>query len=151
MMASARIEEIAEEKRIPENEVGAVLLLWRQEACDLLDGQPRLLDETLAAIENECLKEVVLPRGDESTYVSRARQPVLDRDADVVAFAWAEPPKNGLPLQHITIATKGGQALRIVSPGFGRKGEAATSCIRNPWPRGATKSVGGEVESGRDG
>jgi hypothetical protein len=129
--ASAALQEVAQERRIPEPSVGAVLILIRQEACDLMEGHPRLWEDTRRAIEAECSSVVMLPGQGEPDYLRAAVAPISQRAPSIVAMAWAVENDAG-QVQHVFLVADGAEALRVVSPGFGREGPVKSSCERSP-------------------
>ena len=131
LAASAALQEIAEERGVPEPSAGAVLLLIRQEACDLLEGQPRLWESTRRAIEAECSRVVLLPGLNESDYLRAAAAPISESVPSIVAIAWAVGNDSG-NVHHVFLVADGAEALRVVSPGFGREGSSESSCEHSP-------------------
>jgi len=71
--ASAALEELAQKRGVLESKVGAVLILRRDEACEILEQQRNLLAETKQAIENECQQFIFLAPGSEQQYMSAAK------------------------------------------------------------------------------
>ena len=142
-LASAALQEIAQQRGITELQAGGVLVTWRREACNLLDGDPVLFDATRSAIELECRQVDALPNGDEQAYVDASRKIIEVRSPDLVALVWATPSQSSLAgTEHIYIVTDGATAVRASLLGYGREGAMRSTCINSPWPLAATKFGG---------
>ncbi len=130
--ASAVIQELADQKGVAENQVGAVAFLWREEACQLLTEDADLLHQTKKAIEDECQKILYLPEAAESTYVASLESAIRQRSPTLVTLAWAQQNERGEP-QHTFIVSDGAAAVRVVSAGYGRGNKLSRSCEPSPW------------------
>jgi hypothetical protein len=131
--ASAALEEMAEERGVSEHGVGAVLILWREEACDVLAQNLDLLPETEQALEAECRRVINLRPGTEKQYIEAARQPIRTRKPSLVSLAWALPDDSGGPSSHVFLVADGASSVRVTSPGYGRKGKVDSTCGASPW------------------
>lgn len=136
--ASAALQELAEERGLAEHQVGAVAILWRGEACDLLNQDADLLPETVQAIEHECQQIIYLPLASEGEYFGAISGAIGQRNPTLVTLAWAEHLKESGRTQHVFLVTDGADAVRVVSAGFGREGETSASCEQSPWSLAAT-------------
>ena len=133
LTASAALEEIAEERGVSEYSVGAVLILWREDACEALAQDLELLPETKQALDAERQQVIYLPAGEEKQYIEAARQPIRSRKPSLVSLAWALPGVSGGPLSHVFLVADGASSLRVTSPGYGRKGKVHSTCGASPW------------------
>ena len=119
--ATLALSELREEGG--EENVGAAMLLWREEACDLLDGSPDLFDETEMAIERECLQAVALPLGSEDDFIAAARRAWFgDRKPSLISLAW-DTPTGGAFLISDNL-----YHLAVRHPGYGKSGDLEVDC-----------------------
>lgn len=139
--ASAALEEIAQERGAGEHSVGAVLILWREDACDALEQRFDLLPQTQRALEDECRQVIHLPAGTEAQYLEAARRPIQDRQPTLVSLAWATPPASGRSALHTFLVADGANALRVTSPGYGRLGKTSSECVASPWALAAADGL----------
>ncbi len=131
--ASIAIQELAQEKNIKETEVGAILMVWRMEACELLDENAHLYPETVDAIDKECSKLIRLNGRNEKEYIEDARKHLSwHKDPSHVVLAWAQKVKNVKSPAHNVIATDGVEAISVKYPGYGYDGETKVECIKQP-------------------
>lgn len=121
--ATLALSELREEEG--EETVGAAMLLWREEACDLLDGSPDLLDETVMAIKRECLQAVALPFGSEDDFIAAARRAWFgDRKPSLISLAWDTPTGGAF------VITDGHFRLTAQHSGYGEPGDIEVDCGR---------------------
>lgn len=131
--ASIAIQELAQEKNIKETEVGAILMVWRMEACELLNQNAELYSETVDAIEKECSTLIQLNGNNEKEYVEDARKHLTwHKNPSHVVIGWAINIQNTNQQIHTVIASDGVEAIRAEYPGFGRDGETIVECVKSP-------------------
>jgi hypothetical protein len=132
-VGSAALEELAQKRGLPESDVGAVLILRRDEACEVLEQQLNLLPETKQAIESECQQFIYLAPSSEEQYISAAEGYLHDRQPTLVSLAWALKGVDDTPPVHVVLVADGASAVRLSSPGYGRKGPSTSTCVASPW------------------
>lgn len=131
--ASAALQELAEERGLAEHQVGAVAILWRGEACEVLDLDADLLPETIQALERECQQVLHLPQSYEEDYLQAVGAALKQRSPSLVTLAWAEHREDQGRTRHVFLVTDGTEAVRVESAGYGRQGETSASCVQSPW------------------
>lgn len=131
--AAVALQELAQQRGASEEHVGAVLLLWREDACDILGQHLDLLPQTQRALEQECRHLVYLPAGTEAQYIEAARQPIAERLPTLVSLAWAARQTVHGPIRHTHLVADGAASLRVRSPGYGRPGKVSSECGASPW------------------
>ena len=108
-----------------EKDVGAAMLLWREDACDLLDGSPDLFDETERAIERECMQAIALPYGSEDDLIDAAKKAWFgDRKPSLISLAW-DTSAGGAFLISDNL-----YHLLVRHPGYGMPGAVSVDCGR---------------------
>ena len=132
---SAALIERAQEHSVPEHRVGALAVLQREDACDLLTQGADLLPETERALEQECSWLIPLAPGTEAEYLAALRTPIVKRRPTLVSVAWAE--RSETASWHVVLVADGVDAVRIIWPGYGRVGAGRVTCERSPWPLAA--------------
>jgi len=108
--ALAALSERAHTLHVEEADAGAMLLMWREEACELASKDARLLESTQKALSDECLQVVPLGAGTETQHLEAAKSAAVKRQPTVVAMAWAsKAPRT----QRVAIITDGASGMRF--------------------------------------
>lgn len=119
--ASAGVQELAQERRVAEHEVGAVLMLYDESACERLDGtDPEQSAAERAVLEQRCRIVVPLAPASEAEYLDTARKAAARATPTLVALAWAVAPVNGPAGRHVLVVGDAHATLRVLAPGYGR-------------------------------
>ena len=106
----AALSERAHALHVEEPDAGAVLLMWREEACELASKGARLLESTQKALNDECLQVVPLSAGTEEQYLEAAKAAAVKRQPTMVSMAWATKARQR---SHIAIVTDGASGMRF--------------------------------------
>ncbi len=124
---SIAIQELAQDKKLEEYQVGGVLSIWRLKACDLLDNEIDLLDSTLEAIGNECKGFIQLSGTNEQDYILETNRFLKNKEASVAVLSWAVKRTNSNTSSHIVIASDGNEEMRVEYKGYGYIDDKAKS------------------------
>ncbi len=124
---SIAIQELAQDKKLEEFQVGGVLTIWRLKACDLLDNEIDLLDSTLEAIGNECKEFIQLSGTNEQDYILETNKILKNKEASVAVLSWAVKRKNSNTSSHVVIASDGNEEMRVEYKGYGYINDNAKS------------------------
>ncbi|HOP23137.1 MAG TPA: hypothetical protein PK055_04270 [Gammaproteobacteria bacterium] len=131
LSASIAIQEIANDKDISEENTDPTLMVWRHEACELLELNAELYTETEYAIEKECSKLIKLKGENENEYIEDVRKHLSwYKNPSHVVLAWVI--KDNKQPMHTIIATDGIEGIRVKFPGYGRDGTTNIECINSP-------------------
>jgi hypothetical protein len=138
LMASAGLEELAEDQSLSIDKVGAVLLLWNYLACDIYNDihesaadldMPELKKERM---REKCRKVILLKPANQAAYVETARA-AKKNHTSAISLAWAESVADKVNIKIIVVDDK--NSCSIKTPGYGEflEGNAESVCSETPW------------------
>ena len=110
-------------------------MVWRFEACDLLEQGAHLYQETTQAIEKECTHIIELKGTNEKEYLADAKKHLTwHKDPSHVVIGWAEKVNNKKRPLHTIIASDGVETIKVKFPGYGYDTQENTQieCLKTP-------------------
>jgi hypothetical protein len=128
VLASAALEEDAEELKVSEDRAGMVLLTWRIEACQLMQSNYELYESTRQAIARECSSREHLEERDSQVRARRILEVIEERSPNIVALAWGvRNPESG-QIVHRVIVSDTAFSANFTIPGYGRNQDFEPEC-----------------------
>jgi hypothetical protein len=132
-LASAALQEATASRKEGEDSADAdvVAVLVRKRACELLEGNPDLLPNTVLALENECTRVETHLSAEENQRRERLQRLIDAHPPDLLVVAW---PDETDPGYHIAFASNGQSAVRLRWPGYGSEPVTQSiECVQSPW------------------
>jgi hypothetical protein len=145
-IASAGLEELAEDRSLSLDKVGAVLLIWNYPACDIYNdidesgADMNMSERKKERLQEKCRKVILLKPSNQAAYVAAASA-ARKSGTSAISLAWAEPIADKQGIQIVVADSK--NSCSIKTPGYGEflNGNARFICNETPWDLESTMAV----------
>lgn len=137
-LASAGLEELAEDRNVSIDKVGAVLLLWNYPACDIYNdvhesgADIEMSERTKEKLQEKCRKVILLKPANRAAYLEAARAEKKST-VSAISLAWAASSSDIKNIQIIVADDKNSCAIKTSSYEEFLDGNAKFICHETPW------------------